>query len=282
MTDIRKDLTNLILHGAGLLACLVLILFAFSFGRGSTVHTELTANFNKAEDAKVTIQEDDTWKSTKDYVYIKYKAAKNGFVKLKFKDLDANSPAYGYVAICDKAKNILSAQDYYKPSSKNKDYTKLYYGVKKNTTYYFRVKATHAVSIKLTAYSVSDKSGVSPKKATQMKAKTYYKGLIPAGNSDADYFKIVLTKATKIRFYYTAYTNRTLAIAIYATNAYMEPFYASYNAASTEHSFVTNKLPAGTYYVAIVPDSVNMKGLYVGSTKDYSSGAYKIKYKKVS
>ncbi len=160
----------------------------------------------------VTISESETYQKTKGYVYLKYTATKNGYVRLKFSNATSSqSSVNGNVWITNKKKKELSNYEYFKTgTSTSTNYKYVYYGVTKGTTYYFKIKVKSAVKVTLKQYTVKDSSGSKQSNATKIKAGKTKKGYIAAEDSSSDYYKIVLTKAQKIKLTFKGYTNNKL------------------------------------------------------------------------
>ncbi len=224
----------------------------------------------------VTISESEIYKKTKDYVYLKYTATKNGYVRLKFSNATSSqSSVNGYVWITNKSKKSLSYTEYFCTNASTKvNYKYVYYGVTKGTTYYFKVKTNDAVKVTLKQYTVKDSSGSKQSKATTIKAGKTKKGYIAAEDSSSDYYKIVLTKAQKIKLTFKGYTNNKLQLSIYKITSgkkvsQSSAIYLRYTTTDHSVSAKTKKLSAGTYYIVV-------------SAGTKSSGYYSLSWKKVS
>ena len=63
---------------------------------------------------------------------------------------------------------------------------------------------------------ISEKSGKTKSKAVNVKKNKTVNGTIQAGSSQADWYKIKLTKKQKLNVYISGRTNNTLKIKLYA------------------------------------------------------------------
>jgi hypothetical protein len=139
-------------------------------------------------------------------IYVKYKATKTGYIKIKGKYI------YDDIALCNSSKKKIATN--YLSDEKNE----LYFGVKKGTTYYLKLEEGE-IKFKLTETAISNKSnkpGKSKSKATNLKANTLVKGVIPAGSSQTDWYKIILKKdRSKITFRYGGKTSGAINFKFY-------------------------------------------------------------------
>lgn len=194
-------------------------------------------------------------------LYIKYKAPANGYLTLT-----ANSGS-GYVTLCNAKKKALSTKD-----TIHSEYTnnKSVYGVKKGTTYYVKVNSyenTFALNLKTTA--ISEKSGASKKKAKTMAVNKNVKGTIVAGTKTADWYKIVLTKSSRVTINVKSSSNGNLKISVYKGSSsygsgsmsginYSNQF-ISVNKYNTSQRVRWTK---GTYYVKVERGNSTSSGYY--------------------
>jgi len=250
-----------------LLICFLTIVSFVSFGSDmckaeETVPNAIYKSFLKSNTVK--IKNSEIYSAENGFVYIKYKATDDGFVKLTFKKLTSESEDFkGYIWICDRKKNALSNGEYFTSAVTSTNYTNIYYGVKKDTVYYFKVKdEKQGCKIVLTECSVKKNAGTSSEKAVAMTEKKYTVGTIPAGGNCNDYYKIVLKKDSQIDFYYLAYTNSSIYIQITRPGYYTGKFYANYPMNGVRQKSVSKKLTAGTYLVRVSGKNSACSGYY--------------------
>lgn len=127
-----------------------------------------------------------------------YKATQNGYIIAEAAGFDAQSYSSFKISLASGSRK-LSTTNTISPSSSIQP--GVYYGVKKGKTYKIHVKPTtlyptssYAFGLKL--YPVSDKSGASQAKARKIKKGKTYTGIIQAGSSKSDWYKIKPNKKT--------------------------------------------------------------------------------------
>ena len=164
-----------------------------------------TKNFNGSKaSSTVTIKDSEYRGNT---FYLKYKPNKTGYVTLTFKSdtMESRVNSYGYVTLCNKSKKAIGYREvwdtYYGVAS-----TKTY-GVKKNQTYYFKVQCNGGAKITAKTTSVTKSTGNTKAKAKALTKSKTAKGIMIANENKADWYKINLTKDSKLRIKFTAKTN---------------------------------------------------------------------------
>lgn len=194
------------------------------------------------------------------YHYIKYKAPYTGYVTL------TPSEGSAYVTLCTSKRKAISSEDRLYGSSSS--VTPLTYGVKKGTTYYFKVKSGYnPFGINFKTTKVSEKSGTSKKKAKTINSNKTAKGTIQANSSTVDWYKFKLTKTKKTNLWFKGHTNGKLKITIY--NSKSTEIYSTTERGSGFGCkiYSIGKWKKGTYYVKV--ERANKK----------SSGYYTLKWK---
>lgn len=119
---------------------------------------------------------------------IKFKPKKNGYVTLKFTSSDN---AYGNITFCNGKKQTLGVKNefFYTDALYTYENNRVY-AVKKNTTYYFKVKSSGALNIKATVTALSKNAGTSRKNAKVLTKGKTKKGIILPGDKKVDWYKI--------------------------------------------------------------------------------------------
>lgn len=151
--------------------------------------------------------------------YIKFKPAKTGYVTVKMSKNNTSqySRAYGWVTLCNSKKSALSKEEVFDTGRSDSKYYTFTYGVKKNTTYYFRIELfaqdsygyalAYPTNVKFT-FVKQDKSNKNSKsKAKTIKAGQKVTGVMIAGENKADWYKIKLTKNKIVKLNYSAKSN---------------------------------------------------------------------------
>lgn len=234
-------------------------------------------NFNKNK--TITISDSQSFGTTGEYTWIQYKPAADGYLTVKASDIAADDVfAKGYLTLYDstKTKALSSKSIFYNTKNNTNPYWyKITFGLQKNQVYYIRVKALNAVKLSYTYKKVNDKSGDSQVRALSIKKSKAKTGLIPAGSTTGDWYKINITKKQKIRLYYKAKTSGTFRISIYSgtkrlgsknvyyTDAYKKMTICQYKSSTGK----TSGMNPGEYY------------LRIEKADSLSSGYYMIKWK---
>lgn len=182
---------------------------------------------------------------TGQYVYIKYKAPATGYVTVK-----ALSSGSADVTLCNKNKTAISTEDDWIYGS-NSTYNTIVYGVKKNTTYYIRVKTSYdtcQLNIKTTTYKAAS-SGTKKSKATTLKSSKTYKGVIQAGSNTAKWYKFKVSKRKNVNIYFKGSTHGKFKITFYNSKG-TKMHQTTVKANKFDGSAVGTNLK-GTYYIKV-------------------------------
>lgn len=234
-------------------------------------------DFNKKKAVKITDAQ--CYTATNKYIWLKYIPKADGYLTVQISNVkSALSDARGYLALYDGAKtNLLSSQTiYYNATHSTNDYWyKFRFGMVANQTYYLRVRAENGVKLTRKFTKTNDKSGALRSNALILKQNKYKTGLIPAGTTNTDWYRIDLTKQQKLRLFYSAKTNGSFQITVYWGNQQIGSrniYHTKKERRITFYQYIesTKKnegLKPGTYYIKVERASTD------------SSGFYKIKWK---
>lgn len=232
-------------------------------------------DFNKKK--KVAITDTESFTATNSYVWLKYVPKADGYLTIQVTDAENGiANATGYVTLYDSAKTtVLSSKSiFYNTTYRNNAYwNKFSFGLVKDQTYYFRIKADNAVTLTRKFTKTKDKSGDVSGSALELKKNKYKVGMIPAGISDVDWYRIQLTKPQKLQLYYNVKTNGSFRIFIYYGSQLIgtRNIYHTPKARKIIFSLKTNDkktgMKTGTYYIRVERNTTD------------SSGYYKIKWK---
>lgn len=197
---------------------------------------------------------------SKEVTYLKIKPTVTGYIKVSVESSNVYDEA-GDIALCNSNKSKLTAEEwiYGRSSSSNAQY----YAVKKGKTYYLKMTGFDGkAKIKYAQTAISEKSGKTKKKAVSVKAKKLVKGTIIAGEKQADWYKIKLTKNKKLSFFINGKAQGSLKLTVYnkagkkmATNTIVSGT-SSYDLESY------SKYKKGTYYLKIERTSAKSNGYY--------------------
>ncbi len=229
----------------------------------------------------------------KQFHWIRFQPKKTGSVTVSFSKESATAGnANGYIVLCNAAKQFLDYTPDYFTTAKPDDgrYYNITYGVKANTTYYFRVESSAGIRIKATVSAVKKNAGKTRKKAKTLARNKSVKGVIVTGESQKDWYQIKLTKRKRIRLDVSVQTNgwdgqnvdrlsEGIRFSFYNSRGvlFSEGAYIDLDRAQTKYTmdFYMKRsgskkkfdLNPGTYYVR------------VERRNKYSSGEYSLKWK---
>lgn len=193
--------------------------------------------------------------------YIKYKAKSNGYVTFElFKDDNYIFDTSMYVEICNSGKKSLSRQNYLYTNDAS-----IVFGVKKGVTYYFKVtSASGLIAIRCTEKSVSEKSGSKLKKAKTLSKNKKVTGVIAAGDKTADWYKIKVTKSSKLTFTVSGSCTGSFKLTLYKSNGKKWATGTTMiNDMNDKDSLKTNKkVSKGTYYIKVERTDSKSTGYY--------------------
>ena len=237
--------------------------------------SDRSVNFNKKK--SVVIKEADCYAKSGNYTWLRYKPSANGYLSVKASTpQNALSFSKGYLALYDSTKSrvLSSKQIFYNTMHSGTAYwSPFIFGLEKGNVYYIRVKGENAVAFSRKFTKVSDKSGASYTSALSLKKNKMKTGLIPAGVSNADWYKITLTKQQNLRLYYNAKTHGKFKLTLYYGTQPVGVRYVYYTQKLQKIIFsmtYQNKkigMRPGTYYVKMERENAS------------SSGYYKLKWK---
>lgn len=148
---------------------------------------------------------------TVDYVYIKFKPAKTGYVTFKMTNASTQtSYTAGYAALCNSKKGLISTQDSFSDQQSGSIYNNVTYGVKKGTTYYLRLELYQAGTTVKAEFKSQSKSTANKKnKAKNLGKNKTAKGIMIANENKADWYKIKLTKSQQLKLTFNVKSNGT-------------------------------------------------------------------------
>lgn len=202
---------------------------------------------------------------TKHNYYVKIKPSKTGYITLT-----TGKKLYGNVAICNSKKKAISKECTLNGSSSY--YNKVVFAVKKNTTYYIKVRSIDYIyQIKYSVKGVSEKSGSKMSKPVYFKKGKSVSGLILPGESKKDYYAIKLTKAEIVKFKITGnVSSGYIKVNIYGPkkkfigSKYISDvgYSSTVVSASGINLFKAGKWPKGTYYIEVARYDANSNGSY--------------------
>lgn len=247
----------------------------FLLGTEEINATEL--NFNKSK--TVHIKDQEVYPFAKKFIWVKYKAPANGYITVKA-EASSSEVASGEWTLYNEGKlSTLSEKNivYNTKESAGINWRMSTFGVKKNSTYYLRVRAYNPVKITYSFKKVNEKSGQTRSKAVNLKRQKAISGITMADIGDTpDWYKIKLTKNSKLYFYMKIRAVGKIRLSLYSDTG-RGLIYHDFEYASKEQKITigqknnktgkTSGIAAGTYYIKI--DGVDSK----------SSGYYTLKWK---
>lgn len=236
----------------------------------SAADKEYDFNKNKV----VTIAEEECYHISGNDTWLKYKPKADGYLSIRASDLENSSVgAKGYLTLYNSTKlTALSSKSiFYNAKYQNNAYWyEVIFGLKKDTTYYIRIRSDNSVKFSCTFTKTVKKAGNSKNNSLNMKKNKWKTGLIPAGISNSDWYKLKLTKKQKLRLYYTAKTRGSFKISIYSSKQLIgnqNVYYTSSQRKVTLYQYMeTSKkktgLSPGTYYIKIERADSTSSGFY--------------------
>lgn len=242
--------------------------------------TEVSAasrTFRSSGKSSVVIQDKQDFASTQKLVWVKYKAANDGYLKITAQnasDKYADTYVTGSWQLYNKnKKSAVSPIKLYNTNANDSFYYTDVYGVKKGTVYYLAVKADGGVKITASFTKVTDKSGAKKAKSLKLAKGKTTTGLIRVGdNKVSDWYKFTLTSPKKLNICFTPYMNDSMTISITGPAGSLKPFSSSVRMSSLDGDklnygrkcSLTTREPvkAGTYYIQIKPTNKTTSGYY--------------------
>lgn len=234
-------------------------------------------DFNKND--RITITKEESYAVSGQYTWLKYVPSEDGCLIVQMSTPEGSvEDATGYIALFNSSKSsILSSKTiFYNTTHKNNPFWHEFtFGLRKDQTYYIQIRGDNGAAVSGTFKKIDDKSGSSKAKAKVIKKNKTKTGLIPAGVSETDWYKIKLPKQKKLHIYYQAKTSGSFKMTIYQGKNLIGSrniYYTSGEKKITlyQYSKTTNKksgLKKGNYFVTIE------------RTNSASSGYYQIKWK---
>lgn len=189
--------------------------------------------------------------------YFKFKAAYNGYVTVTTDNL------YGKVTLLSSSKKTTYSNAISAYSSSDANIT---YGVRKGTTYTLKVTSNSNYDgmyrLKYSNKSVTEKSGTSRSKAVTVSRNSTKKGYIAAGSSQADWYKIKLTKSTMKITLSGATCDKIVAKLYNSKGKAVSSSTASISRSGYNYYLSGKNLKKGTYYIKVYRANSKSSGYY--------------------
>ena len=225
---------------------------------------------------------------TTHYYYYKIVPTKTGYITVTSDFIHGSN-----VALCGADKKLASRgnknyDDFYSAGSQYAWQTTLKYGVKKGKTYYIRVKGAstekttdeyenyadkpYIGTMKWTNTAVTGlKYGATKKKSSLIKRNKTRKGVIKAGSTKAQWYKIS-TKRKKIKISFSAKNN--------CGTLYAKVYYKSYGKWYSSRMYAMRSTDGYKSACTLTKSSKKRTTYYIKVYPDYrTSGAYTLKWK---
>lgn len=220
--------------------------------------------------------------------YIKFKAGATGYVTVKMTNASKDY-AYtaGYLTFCNGKKKALGqTKEVWNTNYDAQPYYTRTYGVKSGQTYYFKVQSAAGVKITANLTPVRKGKNTSKAKATSLKSGKKVNGLIIAGDSKADWYKISVKGNKRVQLNYSAKTNgddnkNGIKVTFcksngkrFLSNSYdwVTPFTpSSWSKFYRQNKYTGQQtgLESGTYYIKVERYNKTSSGAYTLSWKAY-------------
>lgn len=229
------------------------------------------ADFSFNSTSSVNIPDGQDTRTTGEYAWIKYKAPADGYLTVKANYASSvYTASEGYWQLFDSArKTALSGNDTYSTNYDAAYQFSNVFGMKKGKTYNLRVYSLDGVTISSKFTKVSEKSGKSKTKAVSIKKGKTIKGIIPAGDKQADWYKFKVTKKQYLKLSWSAKTNDLMKFTVYEGSKNIGTVKANYASSKTYSQYVTNlytnkklKVDPATFYVKIERATKTSSGYY--------------------
>ena len=210
----------------------------------------------------IAITDQECAAAIRDYNWISYTAAKDGYLKLTFSN-NTKLPSVGYYNTEETRAFMISE----------------YYGVKKGTTYKIRVNSYGGVIINAQFKAINKKlnNNLKKKKAVTLKKKKQTDGIIQPGNLKSHFYKFKVPKSKKIKISITPYLTSDCYLFVSGPNLKRSRKQISARSVSNGYVYVnswgskntytisspiTGKASAGTYYMEVKPIGRTCSGYY--------------------
>ena len=208
--------------------------------------------------------------------YFKVKPDRTGRMKVSLNEFDSECPSHGYVTLYNSSKKALSKGVFYNSSSSS---DRVYFGVKKNTTYYLKVTDCDGnvkqkkFGIKYTMSTATDRALSSRSRAKKLirKANATNTLFTASSSTNTDWCKIYVSskRKTTIRINTESIKSGNVYVTVYKGSKKLGSETIKANIKQTDlkltYGTTTGKANSGTYSIKLV------KG-----TK--ASGKYTIRY----
>lgn len=223
------------------------------------------ASFKSKGKSSVTIADESCYTATGELTLIKFKASKDGYLKVQASMASAVYTDYvvGRWQLYDSSKKkALSPINYYNTNYTDISYYTDCFGVKKGKTYYLAVQADGGV--KLTASFTATKAGGSKKtKAKSVSKGKEMVGSVAAGTSSAQWYKFNIPSNKKLNVYLTPYMTGNLNMTLSGPGVYTRTFTISSSYWGKQYkTYTSGKVKSGTYYIKIQPSTKSSNGFY--------------------
>lgn len=201
------------------------------------------------------------WTTAYDYAksnesYYKVKVPSTGYLKLEADEGTAKSVEVG---LYNKGKKEIGSHLSLKKGRSN------YVSLKKGT-YYLKAAAddTHRIKYTFTAIKAKDKDISTKKKAATLKAGKKLKGVMPVGESKADFYKITLAKKQKITITMNAKSSDTFDVVVInkKTKKVAATEWFHFSSDKKTQQMKVKALPKGSYYIKIKKNGSKSSSAY--------------------
>lgn len=206
--------------------------------------------------------------------YYKFTVKSPGIVDISAAGVNGSYYTGIYVSLCDAKGKALST-DYVNATSSLESSQSVTFGVNKGT-YQIKIETPYKFVLGAVYQKWPEKSGNTRTKAVALKKGALKKGVVGIGEpaKKADWYKITLKKAAKIKLEFAAQSNGSLYAMVVPSKGTKiggtSTMYAwNRKVTSTLSTTTGKKLPAGTYYIKV----------YRGTANSSINGAYTLKYK---
>lgn len=228
----------------------------------------------------VEITDSEAYPVTGSYTWIRYKAPRNGYIKLQaFYGSKKYTYSLGYWRLYQANKKTALSADKVSYTTKNgtDSYARTsYFGVKKGKTYYLRVLAYDGVRLQLDFRAVREQSAAIRKKAKLLRKAKTVTGTVLSRDKASDWYKLRLSRAQNIQICYRVRSDGKFRLSLYSGDGSELTSLVCGYTPKTQRAVVRQKsgftgsyakMAAGTYYLRVEPET------------SYSSGYYTLKWK---
>lgn len=273
-----------------LMLAAMMVVTAFVIPSSEEVMAASAMQFKGTGTSSVTITDDECFSEsgTANTHYIKFKAGATGTITVKMSNASSEyAYSYGYLTFCNSKKKVIGrTKEAWSTNYSDSAYYTRTYGVKKGQTYYFAVQSASGVKVSATVKAVKKGKNTSKSKATKLNAGKKATGVIIAGDSKADWYKISVNGNQRVKLSYSAKTNGDVdknGIKVTFCNSngkkflsnssdWVSPFTPSSWTKYFRRNSVTGKetgLASGTYYIKVERYNKTSSGSYTLSWKAY-------------